>query len=112
MLTKPKTAKQTYWLKHLMAASACGDSWPEYAIKHGLKIKALYQWKSKLTKLGLYQPPSVESRAAFIEVRTPQTTRQKEACAVILGNGDRIEFIGALDNTAIHTILTSVGLKR
>ncbi len=78
MLTKPKTAKQTYWLKHLMAASACGDSWPEYAIKHGLKIKALYQWKSKLTKLGLYQPPSVESRAAFIEVRTPQTTRQKE----------------------------------
>ena len=95
-----------------MAARVCDDSLSEYAIKHGLKIKALYQWKSKLTKLGLYQAPFVESRAAFIEVRTPQTTRQKEACTVILGNGDRIEFIGALDNTAIHTILTSVGLKR
>ena len=64
MLTKPKTAKQTYWLKHLMAVRVCDDSWSEYAIKHGLKIKALYQWKSKLTKLGLYQV-GVHSRPLF-----------------------------------------------
>ena len=68
--------------------------------------------EEKTNQAGTVSPPSVESRAAFIEVRTPQTTRQKEACTVILGNGDRIDFIGALDNTAIHTILTSVGLKR
>ena len=113
MLTKPKTAKQAYWLKHLTAASACDDSLSEYAIKHGLNIKALYQWKSKLTKLGLYPSTSAESRSAFIEVRTrPPEPLQKETCTVTLDNGNRIEFIGTLDTTIIRTIIASVGLKR
>jgi hypothetical protein len=113
MLTKPKTAKQAYWLKHLTAVYACDDSLSKYAIKHGLKIKALYQWKSKLTKLGLCQALSVGSRSAFIEVRTrPPEPLQKETCTITLDNGNRIEFIGALDTTTIRTIIASVGLKR
>lgn len=52
MLKKPKTAKQTYCLKHLMTDSAWDNSWPEYAIKHGLKIKGPIPMEEQTNQAG------------------------------------------------------------
>ena len=116
MRSKSKTVKQSYWLRQVTAADASDGTLSEYAAEHGLEIKALYQWKTKLIKLGLYsqhQATSIESSPSFVAVRPrPPEPLQKECCTITLGNGNRIEFSGALDTKAIRTIITSVGLRR
>ena len=55
MLARTMTAKQRLWLRHVKAADDADGSIADYAQDHGLRLKTLYQWKSKLVKLGLYQ---------------------------------------------------------
>ncbi len=53
MLAKTMTTKQRYWLRQVIAADASGGTISEYASEQGLQLKALYAWKTKLTRLGL-----------------------------------------------------------
>ena len=55
MLAKTMTAKQRMWLGHVNAADRSDGSIADYAETHRLRLKTLYQWKTKLVKLGLYQ---------------------------------------------------------
>jgi hypothetical protein len=113
MLAKTMTTKQRYWLKQVTAADASGGTISEYASEQGLQLKALYAWKTKLTRLGLYQTSLPESNSPFVAVQPRLSEQQQqEGCAVSLANGTRIEFTGALDSKAIRTIITSAGLKR
>ncbi len=56
MLAKTMTTKQGLWLSHVKAADESKGTIADYANTHGLRLKTLYQWKSKLIKLGLYRP--------------------------------------------------------
>ena len=82
MVAKPRTAKQIYWLRQVTAAYACDGTLSEYATENGLQVKALYQWKTKLIKLGLYsqhQTTSIESSPSFVAVRPrPPESLQKK----------------------------------
>ena len=56
MLAKTMTVKQGLWLGHVKAADQSEGSIADYALSQGLRLKTLYQWKSKLVRLGLYRP--------------------------------------------------------
>ena len=106
MPSRPITSKQQQWLRHVKAADTGDCSLTDYAFRHDLSVKTLYQWKTKLIKLGLYTPAF-----GFVPVhRLPNESPQ--ACKVTLSNGTSIEFSGTLDNQAIRSIITSAGLKQ
>ncbi len=106
MPSQPITSKQQQWLEHVKAADTGDGSLTDYASRHDLSVKTLYQWKSKLIKLGFYTPAS-----GFVPVHQPPS-EPHQSCKLVLPNGTRIEFSGALDGKAIRSIITSAGLKQ
>ena len=106
MPAKSITTKQRHWLRHVKAADTSDGTLSDYASRHELSVKALYQWKTKLIKLGLYT-----SAPGFIPMRHFSSDIH-QTCKVNLPNGTRIEFSGALDSKTIRSIITSTGLKR
>ncbi len=106
MPSQPITSKQQHWLEHVKAADTGDESLTDYASRHDLSVKTLYQWKTKLIKLGLYSPAS-----GFVPVHRPPS-ESRQSCKLVLPNGTHIEFSGALDGKAIRSIITSAGLKR
>ena len=118
MLAKTTTHRQRYWLKHVEAADVSDGTIAEYATSHDVSLKLLYQWKSKLMKLKLYQPATSSSKPDFVPVKPAQSQLQKQVvpplhveqtgCTVTLANGTRIEFHGELSAGVIRTIMTTV----
>ena len=106
MPSKPITSKQSEWLQHVKAADTSDDTLADYASRHDLSVKTLYQWKTKLIKLGLYV-----STSSFVPIRQVPS-EPHSACKVTLANGACIEFAGALDGSAIRSIIRSAGMER
>ncbi len=111
MATKQITTRQQYWLGHVSAAEDSAGTIADYAGHHNLRLKTLYQWKSKLLKLGLYKHGAQQRN--FLPVRAqPIEPASKPGCMIYLTNGVRVEFPGSLDSRAIRSIITSAGLKQ
>ncbi|MBL4671633.1 MAG: hypothetical protein JKX81_05195 [Arenicella sp.] len=73
----------------------------------------LYQQKIKLIHLGLYSPSKLVASSGFVAVKPQLASQQlQDGCTLTLSSGSRIEFVGALDNKTIRTIIRSAGLKR
>lgn len=118
MLAKTTTHRQRYWLKHVEAADVSDGTIAEYAASHDVSLKGLYQWKSKLMKLKLYQPATSSTKPDFVPVSPSRRSRQKQTvpplhieqtgCTVTLANGTRIEFHGELSVGVIRSIMTTV----
>lgn len=118
MLVKPTTDKQRYWLKQVRAADLSDGMLTEYAATNAINLKSLYQWKTKLIRLKLYQPDSVCPEANFVPVSTSKTEStasiveavpvDRSGCTVTLTNGTRIDFHGELSVTMIRSIMTTV----
>ncbi len=53
MLARTMTAKQRLWLGHVRAADESNGSIADYTETYELRLKTLYQWKSKLVKLAV-----------------------------------------------------------
>jgi hypothetical protein len=51
--SRPPTAKQAYWLKHLRDCEASGQPLTTYAAAHDMAPQHLYTWRSRLRALGL-----------------------------------------------------------
>ena len=110
MPAKPMTARQRHWLEHVKAAEASDGTLSDYASRHDLNLKALYQWKTKLIKLCLYAP---KPDSGFVSVRpAPVAPSLVPGCSITLVNGTRIAFTGTMNSQSIRAILTSVGRKR
>ncbi len=112
MLAKTMTAKQRLWLDHVKAADKSEDSIADYALTQGLRLKTLYQWKSKLVRLGLYRSEAQSDKPNFIPVAAVHSSPALPGCTIKLSNGTVIEFTGELDAKTIRSIITSCGLKR
>ena len=118
MLAKTTTHRQRYWLKHVEAADLSDGSIAEYATANDVSLKGLYQWKSKLMKLKLYQPATPTPKPDFVPVKPTHLPTQKQVvqplhaeqtgCTVTLANGTRIEFHGELSTVVIRSIMTTV----
>lgn len=100
MTDKTITERQQYWLDHLKAADAGGISLVQYAEANELKVKDLYQWKTSLTKRGFW----ASSPSSFVAVKAKPSTA---VCSMVLPNGIRLEFQGALSADLIKTMVAS-----
>lgn len=100
MTNKSITERQQYWLDHLNVAEANGISLVDYAKANELKVKDLYQWKTSLTKRGFW----TSSASKFIAVKAKPSSA---ACSMILPNGIRLEFQGALSADLTKAMVNS-----
>jgi hypothetical protein len=100
MADKSITERQQYWLNHLKAADAADISLVQYAEANELKVKDLYQWKTSLTKRGFW----ASSASKFIAVKAKPSSA---VCSMVLPNGIRLEFQGALSPDLIKTMVSS-----
>lgn len=49
--------KEKYWLDHIRQAEHSGETFKRYAERHGLNLKALYDWRSRLKSKGVLDAP-------------------------------------------------------
>ncbi|MCP3663085.1 MAG: hypothetical protein GY696_11410 [Gammaproteobacteria bacterium] len=110
MPTKQMTERQRYWLSHVKAADVSNGTTVAYAKAHDLRLKTLYQYKSKLIKLGLYKGDKQPSN--FLPVRLPSPeVSNTPVCTIFLSNGSRIEFSNEFNHRSLRTLITSAGLR-
>ena len=118
MLAKTTTHRQRYWLNHIKAADLSDGSIAEYAAANDVSLKGLYQWKTKLVKLKIYDPSASSIKSEFVPVK-PSSSQEsskvdnsaqtnRSSCTVTLANGTCIEFHGELSTGVIKSIMTAV----
>ncbi len=100
MTDKAITERQQYWLDHLKAAKDNGNRLVDYAKTNDLKVKDLYQWKTSLVKRGFLSSPD----SAIVAVKAKPSSA---VCSLVLPNGIRFEFHGALSPDLIKTMVSS-----
>jgi len=64
-----------FWTEHLAGVKREGLSLMAYAGKHGLRLKTLYHWSSKLKRAGGVKPAPTDSQ--FVALRVSQVPRVK-----------------------------------
>ena len=104
------TERQRYWLDHVKTAKDRGMTLVDYAAEEGLKPKDLYNWKSRLIKLGI-----VESSAPvrdFVAVRMESEPLRRTGCCVYFSNGVRVEWNLPLSERSLGQILQLVSRLR
>lgn len=98
------TDRQQYWLDHIRAAEAHEESVAAYARAEGLAPKELYQWKTILTRRGLLA--GRKTVPDFVQVATPSSI-QAAGLSLLLPNGIRLEFHGALEPEQMHSLIAA-----
>ena len=97
------TERQHYWLGHIQACEASGESLKAYAEANGFEPGAIYAAKKVLIRKGLLP----QSSARFQRVESPASIASSE-WHVDLPNGAAVRFSGAVDAATLSTILSTV----
>jgi hypothetical protein len=81
-----------FWTEHLAGVEREGLSLITYAGKHGLRIKTLYHWSSKLKRAGGVKPAPTDSQ--FVALRVSQAPRVKSelGCVLVVNSTLRLEL--------------------
>lgn len=48
MTASTQHVKEKYWRDHIRQAEQSGETFKRYAERHGLNLKSLYDWRSRL----------------------------------------------------------------
>jgi len=121
MVTKVErvmTERQRYWLGHVRAADASKESTVAYAGKQGLKVKDLYQWKTKLIQLKLYRPSGALIQSSFVPVKAKAASKpampvsdtpecSASGATLVFPSGVRFEFDESISPEVIRTVIAS-----
>ena len=86
------TARQQFWVAHLRACAARGQSLSAYADDEGLSIGALYEVKSRWRRRGLWPVPS--PRFVRVQAASAPTAVPPALYRVSLPNGVVVESAG------------------
>jgi hypothetical protein len=101
----PLTERQQYWLKHIRACDAAGQTSVDYARVHGINVKSLYSARKALTEkstLRSPQPPRFhKAQVASDPIRTDSQWQ------VQLPNGVVIAFGGEVDAKSLSLVLST-----
>jgi len=97
------TERQRYWLEHIQACEASGESLKAYAAAHGFAAGAMYAAKKVLIRKRLLG----QSSARFQRVHAPVPSMGRE-WRVELPNGATVGFSGAVDAAALSAVLQVV----
>jgi len=103
---KSLTDKQRYWLDHIKRCEALGQTMVAYASEQSLDLKQFYNWKMRLSRLGvLPQPPK---RVAFKRVTVRPRPEFDAGCRIECPNGTRIEIEAGCDPVWLSLIFKAV----
>jgi len=97
------TERQRYWLSHIEACEASGESLKAYAAAHGFAAGAIYAAKKVLIRKGLLGQSPGRFRRVHAVVPGPGCEWR-----VDLPNGAAVGFSGAVDATALSAVLQVV----
>lgn len=97
------TERQRYWLGHIEACEASGESLKAYAEAHGFAAGAIYAAKKVLIRKGLLS----QSSGRFQRVQSLASIASS-AWRVELPNGAAVAFSGAVDAAALSAVLQAV----
>lgn len=99
------TERQQYWLKHIRACDASGQTSIEYARAHGINVKSLYSARKGLVEKGTlpHPQPSRFQKAQLVSgPRSPESQWQ-----IQLPNGAAVAFSGKVDATTLSVVLST-----
>ena len=108
-LEAPLTDTQRYWLAHLRACDASGQTMRDYAESRGLAVQSLYSWKQQLRKRGVLSPAATGSGGS-----SPTLSFQRLAvvspasdthCRIELPNGVVVNWPVGADSRALGAIV-------
>ena len=92
---------EQFWTEHLACVKREGLSLRVYAGKHGLSIKMLYHWSSKLKKAGSVKPAPTDSQFVALRVSQAQRVKSEPSCVLIVNSTLRRE-LQALPSSVSH----------
>ena len=83
------TERSVFWANHLKAIDAEGISARAYAIREGLAIQSLYQWRQKLSQVQRFQgaDSAASMPAGFVAVKVTETMVSNSASWLLRSKG-------------------------
>ena len=99
------TERQQYWLKHIRACDAAGQTSIDYARTNGINVKSLYSARKALAEKGTLPPRKAIS---FQKVQTPgDHSRRDNQWRIQMPNGVVVAFGGQLDSSTLSLVLST-----
>ena len=100
------TERQQYWLKHVRACEATGQTSIDYARSQGIKVKSLYSARKELARKGLLSRPQ-QHRFQQVQIASVDSAIEGE-WRVQLPNGAAVSFRGNVEATTLSLVLAAV----
>lgn len=107
LLQKSLTDKQRYWSDHVERCEALGETMVAYAGEQSLDLKQFYNWKMRLTQLGIL--PKAANPVAFKRVSVRPTREFSAGCRIDFPNGTRIVVESDCDPAWLTSVVKAVG---
>ena len=103
------TSRQRFWLKHLRACDAAGETIKEYASRKGLSAHGLYGARKRMRTLDAPPAPrGAKKRASFAKVLVREDPVEVGRCRVRLPNGTVMEWDVPLAARALELLFQTV----
>lgn len=81
-----------FWTEHLACVNREGLSLMAYAAKHGLRVKTLYYWSSKLKKTDSVKPAPTDSQFVALRVSQAPPIKSEPSCVLVVSSTLRLEL--------------------
>ena len=118
MAARQMTERQRYWLEQVQAADASEESTVAYAHAQGLKVKDLYQWKTKLIQLKLYHSSTAATVSSFVPVKAKAASKpdlptsdtpelSPSGATLVFPSGLRFEFSESISPEVIRAVIVN-----
>lgn len=99
------TERQQYWLKHIRACDAAGQTSIDYARANGINVKSLYSARKALAQKDTLPP---RKAICFQKVQTPGGHAHSDnQWHIQLPNGVMVAFGGEFDASTLSLVLNS-----
>jgi hypothetical protein len=103
------TSRQRFWLKHLRACDAAGETIKEYASRKGLSAHGLYGARKRMRTLDVPPTPArAKKRASFTKVLVREAPVEVGRCRVRLRNGAVMEWDVPLAARSLELLFQAV----
>ncbi len=105
MQDKELTPRQRYWLGHVQAWKASGNTMSAYAEDQGFAVRAMYDGKKALVRKGVL-PRSIRctSSPRFERIEVIDSSNENQ-WRIELANGAVVSFSGSVDSNVLNTVL-------
>lgn len=99
------TERQQYWLKHIHACDASGQTSIDYARAHGINVKSMYSARKALAEKGTLPRPQGSRFQKAQLVSSPCSPDSQ--WHIQLPNGAVVTFGGKVDATTLSLVLNT-----